>query len=447
MRVCVTERRDPSPGELLPAGELAPDLALPWVARLRYGLLAGLASLILLSNYVFGVSLPIAWLAIPLALMAVSNLLLRQTIHRLGARPALGALLALDTLCLTALLALAGGPANPFTVLYLVQIALSAVVLSKAWTWALGLLSAAGYGLLFAVHVPLPVFEAHHTTGGFSAHLTGMWLAFAAGALLITVFIGKVSEALRKREQEVLALRDLLARHQRLGSIATLAAGAAHELGTPLGAIAVASKDLEYYATEISRNADVAQDARLIRSEVERCRRILDQMSARGAEPLGESPVLASLEEFLESVAAALPPAARPSIRTEVTGARRAAVLPREAARQALTALVKNALDASATGQTVLLTAEADGGKLRFTVQDSGCGMGADALGRVGEPFYTTKAPGHGMGLGAFLARVFAQRLEGSLTFDSEAGAGTRVILELPLLEEYGTREAAGAGR
>jgi two-component system sensor histidine kinase RegB len=274
-----------------------------------------------------------------------------------------------------------------------------------------------------------------------------MWLAFAAGALLITVFIGKVSEALRKREQEVLALRDLLARHQRLGSIATLAAGAAHELGTPLGAIAVASKDLEYYATEISRNADVAQDARLIRSEVERCRRILDQMSARGAEPLGESPVLAPLEELLESVAAALPPAARPSIRTEVTGARRAAVLPREAARQALTALAKNALDASAAGQTVLLRAEAAGGKLRFTVQDSGCGMGTDALSRVGEPFYTTKAPGHGMGLGAFLARVFAQRLDGSLTFDSEAGAGTRAILELPLLEEYGTREATGAGR
>ena len=213
--------------------------------------------------------------------MAASNLLAGRVIRRLGTRPALGTLLALDTLCLTALLALTGGPANPFTVLYLVQITLSAVILSKAWTWALGLVSAAGFGLLFAVHVRLPIFEAHHTADGFSAHLTGMWLAFAAGALLITVFIGKVSEALRKREQEVLALRDRLARHERLGAIATLAAGAAHELGTPLGTIAVASKDLEYYATEISRNAEVAEDARLIRSEVERCRRILNQMSAR----------------------------------------------------------------------------------------------------------------------------------------------------------------------
>ncbi len=446
MRVSVTERRDPSPGELLPAGELVPDLALPWVAKLRYGLLAGLVSLILLTHYVLGVRLPIAWLAIPLAVMALSNLLAPQVIRRLGARPALGTLLALDTLCLTALLALTGGPANPFTVLYLVQITLSAVILSKAWTWALGLASAAGFGLLFAVHVRLPIFEAHHTADGFSAHLTGMWLAFAAGALLITVFIGKVSEAMRKREQEVLALRDRLARHERLGAIATLAAGAAHELGTPLGTIAVASKDLEYYATEISRNAEVAEDARLIRSEVERCRRILNQMSARGAEPLGEAPAVAQLEEFLESVVAGLPAAARPAVRTEVAGARREAAFPCEAARQALTALVKNALDASEAGQRVSLSAEAAAGKLRFTVRDAGHGMSPEVLNRVGEPFYTTKAPGQGMGLGAFLARLLAQRLEGSLTFDSEPGAGTRAVLEFPLTEDRDNREATGAG-
>ena len=121
-------------------------------------------------------------------------------------------------------------------------------------------------------------------------------------------------------------------------------------------------------------------------------------------------------------------------------------MFPCEAARQALTALVKNALDASQAGQTVSLSAEAAAGRLRFTVQDSGHGMSPDALNRVGEPFYTTKAPGRGMGLGAFLARLLAQRLDGSLTFDSEAGAGTRAILEFPLIEDHGAREAAGAG-
>jgi two-component system sensor histidine kinase RegB len=108
-------------------------------------------------------------------------------------------------------------------------------------------------------------------------------------------------------------------------------------------------------------------------------------------------------------------------------------VLPPDATRQALTALVRNALDASDGSQPVLLTAECAGGKLRFTVQDSGCGMRRETLDRVAEPFFTTKPPGRGMGLGTFLVRAYAEALNGSLEFESEAGVGTKVTLELPL--------------
>ena len=128
MRVSVTERRDTPPPDLRPAGELAPSLALPWIAKLRYGVVAGQAVLILVAHFGFDVSLPLAWLALPLAAMTASNIMLDRLVTALGARPALGFLLALDTLCLTALLALSGGPANPFSLLYLVQITLSAVV-------------------------------------------------------------------------------------------------------------------------------------------------------------------------------------------------------------------------------------------------------------------------------------------------------------------------------
>jgi len=289
----------------------------------------------------------------------------------------------------------------------------------------------------------LPVFEAHHTMEAFSAHLVGMWMAFAAGALLITVFIGKVSEALRRREQEVLALQEQLARHERLGSLATLAAGAAHELGTPLATIAVVSRDLEVYASD---NPEISGDARLIRSEVERCRRILQQMSERSAEPLGETPAQVGIEDLLESVKVGFPSAERAVIRTRVDDPRLQAELPAEAARCALTALARNALDASSPGQPVFLAVESSAGRLRFTVRDSGCGMTRDALNRVAEPFFTTKEPGRGMGLGTFLVRVFAQRLKGSLTFESEPGAGTRAVLELPLVTDHGKRETAGAG-
>lgn len=433
MRVSVTQRRHPSVTDLRSAGEAAPSLALPWVAKLRYGLLTGLIALILTAHFVFGMELPILWLTAPLAVAAISNLTLQHFSGAFSDRSALGILLTLDTLCLTALLSLTGGPANPFTLLYLVQITLSAVILSKEWTWALGGLSVACFAFLFPVHRVVPVFEGHHTYQGFSVHLAGMWIAFAAASLVITVFIGKVSEALRKREQETLSLRDQVARDERLTSIVTLAAGAAHELGTPLGTIAVASKDLELYAGSVLRDRVVADEARLIRSEVDRCRLILQQMSARGAQALGETPVPMGLGEALGRVKQGVAPSERVLVRVEIAGELRDVVLPPDATQQALTALVRNALDASNGGQPVLLRAECVAGNLRFTVQDSGCGMPRETLDRVAEPFFTTKPPGRGMGLGTFLVRAYAESLNGSLVFESDAGVGTKVILELPL--------------
>ena len=152
-------------------------------------------------------------------------------------------------------------------------------------------------------HVHVPVFESHHHSEGFSIHLVGMWIAFTIGALLITVFIGKVSEALRRQEQEALQFQQRLAHHERLASIATLAwARAAHELGTPLATIAVASRELELYGNETGKDASVVEDARLIRLEVERCSEILRQMSGRGGEPVGEFPTPISLKEICTQV-------------------------------------------------------------------------------------------------------------------------------------------------
>lgn len=432
MRVCVTENRNPPPPDLRPTGELAPSLALPWISKLRDGMLAGQLLLILLTHYLFHIALPLAWMAIPLAVIAASNITLHRFMTYFTARYALGLLLALDTVCLTALLALSGGAANPFSLLFLVEITLSAIVLSKAWTWTLGGLSILGFASLFWAHVRVPVFEGHHDSQGFSIHLVGMWIAFAVGALLITVFIGKVSEALRRQEQEALLFQQRLAHHERLASIATLAAGAAHELGTPLATIAVVARELELFGNEMGDTASVADDARLIRSEVERCSVILRQMSGRGGEPTGEFPTRIGLREICTQVKDGL--ASGKANLIDVRVAEDAiTVLPPNATRQALQALVKNALEASTNGKHITLAAQCAEEKVAFTVQDSGSGMAAETLRRISEPFFTTKGTGRGLGLGTFLVRLFAERLNGSLTFESEAGAGTTALLELPL--------------
>ena len=433
MRIEVTAKSDAATLDLRPAGEVAPSLALPWIAKLRLGLLLGLAALAVLNDVAFAAGVPLGWVALPLAVMAVSNLLVYRYPVLFGARRTLGSLLALDTLCLTALLSLTGGPSNPFTLLYLLQIVLSAVVLSKEWTWALGVLSTVCFGFLFRFNIPQPMLEMHHIHNGFAVHLIGMWIAFVAAALLITVFIGKVSEALRHREQEVLALREQLTRNERLASIATLAAGAAHELGTPLATIAVLSKELELAARRMAI-PEAAEEAGVIRSEVDRCRTILERMSFHGGAAPGESPALIGLEEMVGLVIGGVTELQQARVKSLVSGEVTTAGLPVEATRQALTALVTNALDASAPEGPVVLSAEGSGSLLRFTVQDSGCGMSPETLQHVSEPFYTTKGHSGGMGLGTFLVRMFADNVKGSLTFESELGAGTKVVLDVPLV-------------
>lgn len=439
MRVCVTDTSviQPAP-DLRSAGDRAPDLARPWVVRMRYGMLAAQLALVLFLTVGLGSDLLLGWLAVPLAITAITNLILRRKfLSSRNPQALLGELFCLDTICLTVVLGLTGGPMNPFSLLYLVQIMLSAMVLNKAWTWFLGLLSTCSFGLLFWFNKPIAAFSPHHAESGLTLHLAGMWIAFTIAALLITFFIGKVSEAVCQHEREVLDLRDRLAKSQRLASLVTLAAGAAHELGTPLSTIAVVARELERAAAQHNTDA-ILDDAKLIRAEVARCRLILERMSADGAETPGEAPVPVPLSQILASVATRFERHPELKVaRNNEADADQILVLPREATVQAVSALVKNALDANIDHREVVLKAHVKDGQVRFVVEDKGAGMTPEVLSHLAEPFFTTKAPGLGMGLGTFLVRMFAEHLNGRLSFDSTLGKGSTAVLELPALGVY----------
>ena len=130
-------------------------------------------------------------------------------------------------------------------------------------------------------HQNVPKFAGSDT----NLHLVGLWFAFAIATSLVTVFCGRISELLREREESLLRLSQQLHQKDRLLSLATLAAGAAHELNTPLATIAVVARELERYATVTQPNEAIALDSGLIRSEVDRCREVLERMSADGADP------------------------------------------------------------------------------------------------------------------------------------------------------------------
>ena len=412
-----------------------PRIALPWIVRLRYAMAAGEMAIAILAELLLGIDLPLVWIALPLLVVASSNFWLATRARHAGwlehgrESALIGWVFVLDTLCLTAVLMLTGGPSNPFTLLFLVHITLSATILTRRQTWGLGLLAIACFAVLFRVYRPVPQLEMHHGAGA-SLHLSGMWLGFAIATFLVAMFAGRISELLRQHEASLLRMQEELARKDRLASLVTLAAGAAHELSTPLATIAVVSRELELYATQSLRDAAVAEDSRLVRSEVERCRQILQRMSVEGAEPAGEAISAVTAGELIAAVRESFHSTA--TLEATTGGAADAILrIPRHGVEQALIALVRNALESSSGGSQVVLTAVRAGEYVRFEVKDHGAGMTSDVLRHAGEPFFTTKEPGKGMGLGIFLVRTLADRLGGRFTIESNPGLGTTATLEL----------------
>ncbi|HXU61882.1 MAG TPA: ATP-binding protein, partial [Polyangia bacterium] len=332
----------------------------------------------------------------------------------------------------SALLYFTGGPENPFSFLYLVPIAIAAITLRSAWTWALVFLSLASSAVLFVQHRPLPTNGDH--ASHMALHLRGMWVAFSVAAAFIVYFLLRVRRALGLRDAELESSRNLAARQQRLASLATLAAGAAHELATPLSTIAVVAKELERQAARAGLDPE---DVRLMRDEVERCRRILARMRTDAGDPAGERFAKVSVRDLLADCLDD-PAGDRVALSVDDAAAEAAAALPRRAFAQALRGLVDNARQASPAGTAVSLRVASDAQRrgVVFEIADRGPGIPASVLDRVGEPFFTTKPAGRGMGLGVFLARAIVERAGGELSIASVPGQGTTARLWVPRCEE-----------
>jgi two-component system sensor histidine kinase RegB len=335
----------------------------------------------------------------------------------------LGAIVA-DILVLTALLAVTGGPLNPFTLLYMVHVAAASVALSRRMAIVVACIVVLAYGVLFLPGAASLLAEAG--SGGFAVHMRGMWLAFAIASFAIVAFVGRLRAALEEREAHVAEMRANIERARRLGSLATLAGGAAHELATPLSTITVIAGELKR-KFEAHADAGIRDDVTLLLAEVERCRNVLMQLASDAGTMGGEMKTTLPVADLVGDIVSPLP-----AERIRVDIATDALVhVPRRALSAAMRGLVKNALQADAGIIEIDVRAVPSG--TRVAVIDHGSGMDDDTLARVGEPFFTTKEPGQGMGLGVFLARAVVEQTGGSLTLSSGPGAGTRAEVVLPV--------------
>ncbi len=221
-------------------------------------------------------------------------------------------------------------------------------------------------------------------------------------------------------------------RSERLEALATLAAGAGHELASPLSTIAVIAKDLAKHLEGTQVPNTVIEDVGLIRSELDHCRRILNEMSSSAGQATGEVMRRVTVRELIEEVLDVVRRGDRVRAEFSSDAGERDVVLPLVGTAQAIRAIVRNALDASPSSELVNLTVTVDADNLRIQVSDNGTGMKSDDLVRASEPFFTTKEPGQGMGLGLFLAHNVFGRLGGEFQLASEFGAGTTATIRLP---------------
>lgn len=370
--------------------------------------------------------LPLPWLALSTTL-AVSAILCALTVLRLRFSLPVTELeyalqLACDLLIHSVLLYYSGGGANPFVSYYLVPLTIAAVTLPWVYSLVLSGIALACYTFMLAHFYPLDTLPI----GRENLQIYGMWLSFALAASVITFFAAKMAEELRRQEQLRAQRREEGLRDQQLLAVATEAAGAAHELGTPLATMSVLLKEMR----QDHPQPELQEDLQVLQDQVKLCKETLQQL-VRAAEAnrrmaVVDQSVTAWLDEALNRWHLMRPES---SYRFHRLGQGEVPHLsPPPDLTQALLNLLNNAADACPDNLEVKL--DWDSEDIFIVIRDHGAGVPLAIAEQIGKPFFTTK--GKGFGLGLFLSKASVTRAGGSVKLYSHEEGGTLTELRLP---------------
>lgn len=387
--------------------------------RLRYVAVLVLALTTGLVQWVLGIALPLPVLGVVMLLLALYNLAIGVRLRRAQSVSAAELLLhlGLDVLTLLATLYVSGGSGNPFVSFFLLPLVVAAVALPGRYVLALALATLACYTLLLFFHWPLP-------SDRFNLHVIGMWFNFVLSAALIVAVVTRMARHLRQQDAALAASREKVLRDEHIVALGTLAAGAAHELGTPLNTMAVLAADCE---RALAGQPELAADMRCLREQIASCKTTLTRLRDYDIEATDRQPVHADrvLRDVLDAWSRVRPtvpvafhwqgPAPRVRVGAPLT--------------QTLSNLVNNAADASPAG--IEVRARVEGRQLLIDILDSGPGIGPDVAARAGKLPVSTKADGHGVGL--LLANATIERLGGTVSVRNRAAGGACTRVALPL--------------
>ncbi len=400
-------------GRLEESGWSGRRLKLSTLIRLRWLAVGGQTTAILVVGLWFGFPLPMGPCFALIALSAWLNLGLRIVFppaYRLDANWAT-LLLGYDLLQLAGLLYLTGGLENPFAILLLAPVMVSATTQQPDKTFLIGAMTLAAATVLVFIHRPLPWFPGVEYDVPLH-YVGGVWVALACALGFMAFYAFRVAEEARVLADALAATELVLQREQHLSALDGLAAAAAHELGTPLATIALVAHEL---ASEVKPDDPHAEDIQLIRTQSERCRDILSKIASLSSTPeehLGLMPLSHLLEEAVaphRDFGVAISIERRGEGQEPVAG-RNPGLL------YGLGNLVDNAVDFARS--QVWILAEWSPSAVTITITDDGPGFSADVIDQLGEPYVTTRrrsgrapAPEHGgLGLGIFIAKTLLER-------------------------------------
>lgn len=387
-------------------------LRVDTLVKLRWLALVGQGIALVITYYGLKFSLPLGPCLLVIAASAGLNIGLRLRFERTDRLEDLPAalMLAYDILQLTALLYLTGGIENPFSMLYLAPIMISAVSLSGRITFILTMLMIAAVTAITFHHYPLPWFPGQRLDLPL-IYSAGIWIAIVLGAGFVAVYASRVAFEARKLADALAATELVIAREQHLTQLDGLAAAAAHELGTPLATITLIVKELQ---KQLTASHPFEEDLALLAQEAGRCRTILGKLASLGGDS-GDILDEMNLGVLLEEVA--IPHRDfGVSIVISLEGEGPEPVCQRNPGiLYGLGNLIENAVDFAAS--EVRVTARWTESRVSITIEDNGPGFSPDVVGRVGEPYVTTKddrraktEEGSGLGLGLFIAKTMLER-------------------------------------
>lgn len=417
------------------------------LTNLRWMATGGQSAAIFVVFFGFGYALPLWRCLICVAMSAAVNLfmVLRYAPnHRLTRREAT-VYLAFDVLQLAVLLYLTGGIVNPFTIMFIAPVVIAATTLDLGNTLILGGIALASCSFISIVHEPLP-WSSNPPFTLPPLYLAGLWSSLVLSLGFTSAYVWRIASEGARMSAGLAATQLALAREQRLASLGALATAAAHELGSPLGTIAVVSRELE---RALPPGSSEAEDAKLLREQAERCRKILMRLAKPEASMVGETarlPVCALLDDLAEpyrddEVDITIATAAANRTETQPQVWRAPELL------HGLGNFIENACDFATS--KVRLEASWTDRTLKIIIEDNGPGFAPEIFERIGEP-YTTSRPGYhalnegkrgpdadggkheGMGLGFFIAKTLLERTGGKVKAVNPAEGGARVSIVWP---------------